>query len=262
MAQDIANGRDAPWRNEEELAGAIESGLTNKEIANRWDCHRKTIANWVKKHELTEGRRAANPKLKDEDYLRREYVEKERTVSEIGENLGCGDSTVSRWLNRHGVKTRDGEYKPVLSESDKNEVVRLYEEEYLSMEKIADRFGCSTGPIFDTLSERDIDTGKSRYSGHRNDLFNGGKYLRDGLRLLMGNESWYKTKRRVREDAGRECEMCGGDNGDKRLDVHHIIPIVSGGCNDDELLMALCRGCHSKADSVARDISTPMIEYA
>lgn len=254
----VSGERDTPWHDETELRAAIfVEKLTVGEIAEEWGCSRHTIGRWVKRHGIEINSYPAHPLLDNERWLRQKYETEGLTAAEIGDQLGCADSSVSRWLNEHGIDTSQN----FLTDEQKEEVARLYTEEYLSMQKIADEFGCSVNPVFDALHEMDIDTGKSRYSGHRNEQFNGGKYLRDGLRLLMGDESWYETKRRVRERAGRECEMCGGGNGDKRLDVHHIIPILSGGCNADELLMALCRSCHAKADSVSRDISTPIIEY-
>lgn len=39
------------------------------------------------------------------------------------------------------------------------------------------------------------------------------------------------------------CELCGSQMG---LEVHHIIPVVCGGTDDERNLIALCRGCHAK----------------
>ena len=43
------------------------------------------------------------------------------------------------------------------------------------------------------------------------------------------------------------CEQCGSEG---RLtpaeEVHHILPLASGGTNDEGNLMALCKSCHSR----------------
>jgi DNA-binding MarR family transcriptional regulator len=41
-----------------------------------------------------------------EEYLRREYEERKRTQTEIAEELGVDNATVSRWMARLGIETR------------------------------------------------------------------------------------------------------------------------------------------------------------
>ena len=40
------------------------------------------------------------------------------------------------------------------------------------------------------------------------------------------------------------CQQCGSK---KRLECHHIIPVVNGGTNELSNLITLCHDCHSKA---------------
>lgn len=50
------------------------------------------------------------PPWQDEDTLRELYVEKQMPTEEIGEGLGCADTTVSKWLDTFGIERRtDGE---------------------------------------------------------------------------------------------------------------------------------------------------------
>lgn len=47
------------------------------------------------------------PKYRDEDWLREQYVERGLTQQEIADKAGCGQHTISRWLRRHNIDTRD-----------------------------------------------------------------------------------------------------------------------------------------------------------
>lgn len=44
---------------------------------------------------------------RDEGLLRRKYVEEEKSTYQIGEELGCANTTVWSWLQKHGIETRD-----------------------------------------------------------------------------------------------------------------------------------------------------------
>lgn len=45
-----------------------------------------------------------------------------------------------------------------------------------------------------------------------------------------------------------------------RADLHHIIPIMSGGVHDSELLIPLCRSCHHVAENYMRKIAGEYFE--
>ncbi|WP_157972353.1 HNH endonuclease signature motif containing protein [Saliphagus sp. LR7] len=50
--------------------------------------------------------------------------------------------------------------------------------------------------------------------------------------------------------------MCGesGPDAPQNLAVHHIVPILSGGCNSDDLLIPLCHSCHRLSEEYCRDL--------
>ena len=99
------------------------------------------------------------------------------------------------------------------------------------------------------------------YVGQNHPQWNGGGGIRWDVTRLLGDVSWPKKAEGVRSDANRKCEMCGDGSGSipHSLDVHHIIPVLSGGCNSDELLMALCRRCHGKAEQHIRQITDTVL---
>ena len=45
--------------------------------------------------------------------------------------------------------------------------------------------------------------------------------------------------------AGGVCNICYVEVTDKEFELDHVIPIASGGTNDDDNIVVLCRGCHA-----------------
>lgn len=99
-------------------------------------------------------------------------------------------------------------------------------------------------------------------AGRNNHQWEGGKmsaYKRVLSRIR--HESWEKTANRIRGRDGHQCQMCGVHERvlNRKLDVHHIVPLMDGGCNSDDLLMALCRECHKTVDRYIRNVTTPAL---
>lgn len=44
---------------------------------------------------------------KDEDRLREQYIEQEKSQRQLAEEWDCGRNTIYRWLNRHGIPRRE-----------------------------------------------------------------------------------------------------------------------------------------------------------
>lgn len=89
-------------------------------------------------------------------------------------------------------------------------------------------------------------------TGQDSAAWRGGISHTDALRKCFSNRSWNKIAEEARDNADRTCEMCGSTSEGKRLDVHHIVPIVSGGSNHQDNLLALCDACHRNCDSFIR----------
>lgn len=95
---------DADWLE----ARYIEEQRTRAEIAELCDCSKKTVSRWLQRHgiQTRAGRPQVYKRLKDADWLRERYVERELTLSEIAETCDCSNATVSRSLQKHGIETR------------------------------------------------------------------------------------------------------------------------------------------------------------
>jgi hypothetical protein len=64
-----------------------------------------------------------------------------------------------------------------------------------------------------------------------------------------------RVRRRVLERDGYRCRMAGCGSA-RHLEVHHRVPLVLGGSDDVENLLALCRGCHRWVhEKLTRDIT-------
>jgi len=105
---------------------------------------------------------------------------------------------------------------------------------------------CSDPCLSDGLSEMKL--------GEKNPNFKHG-YRKNPVawvRNALSDIRWRERSAEVRELADK-CSLCG-DSVD-RLEVHHIIPVVAGGTNEDYNLMPLCPSCHSCAEGVANEYS-------
>lgn len=89
----------------------------------------------------------------------------------------------------------------------------------------------------------------------------GGKSVLDAVRKTIGSESWVSQRQRIRKRDDNQCQQCGieGDELSQGLDVHHIIPILAGGCNADELLMSLCPQCHNHIEANTKRFTGPVL---
>lgn len=98
---------------------------------------------------------------KDESTLRELYIDKGLSCRKIAEELGCGDSTVSSWLHKHDISSRDrSERSPARMDgkpwTDKDTLEYLYVEKKQSSTEIANRFGCDPQTVLNWLDKYNI----------------------------------------------------------------------------------------------------------
>ena len=87
-------------------------------------------------------------------------------------------------------------------------------------------------------------TGYSKYySGQNSSQWKGGENLYKAIRENISDISWSKFAENVRDNV---CENCGDNSGTMHL--HHIVPVLLGGVNNEELCMTLCEHCHRTAE--------------
>jgi|APHM01.1.fsa_nt_gi hypothetical protein len=102
----------------------VNEELTMQEIADICDCANPTIYRKLKQSDIDtqeEGKRKKDGKHNDEDWLRQEYVEKERSAPAIAHECGVNRTTIYRRLRNFGIKVRAS--TPVQNKSRKVEKI-------------------------------------------------------------------------------------------------------------------------------------------
>lgn len=142
-------------------------------------------------------------------------------------------------------KTRD------LAEDGGHVFQKLWEENPEEMQKHASRVAALGTPARE-------ENGMAGVTGQDHPLWRGGKSVYDAVKKQLPGPSWNTLKDRYRES---ECAMCGAtqDEADRALDVHHIVPLLCGGTNEEWNFITLCMSCHHRAEWYTRDILNPVL---
>jgi len=113
----------------------------------------------------------------------------------------------------------------------------------LSRERKRDRAFCSRGCFFEGNN------------GSDHPLWEGGGtgvYYRK-MRSLMGESGWKATREKHISDT---CYMCSST---ERLNLHHIVPIMAGGTNEEWNFMTLCDSCHGKVEQTTKEFTQDLL---
>jgi hypothetical protein len=157
--------RDEQWLRKQ----YIDNERTQQEIAAELEVSESVIGRWLGKHDVdTRLYRGGGPpaetvkQLRDEGWLREQYVDQRRTTYEIGDELGVSGDLVATWLGRHGIETRSNLERKMPAEAaeklqDEDWVKEQYVEQRRSTVDIADELGVSTRPIFSALERHGIE---------------------------------------------------------------------------------------------------------
>lgn len=204
-----------------------------------------------------------------EAWLVEHYHAKEWTQREMADACDVFPRTIREWMDRHDVETRDikGENHPLHGEERDESVKAAIAETMFGREvtdgtrrKMADalRGRSLSDEVRRKISESLSGRTKSRETrrrmseaavGDRNANWRGGYSARYG-------SGWAIARSEALERDG-ECQHCGHDGSDRRLEVHHIISVREfressttdvAEAHDLTNLVTLCRRCHPKAD--------------
>lgn len=116
----IAHRPDAPWRKKKWLEKEyVELEKTTEEIADAYNTNHYVICSWLEKHNIEKRHRWSDEyyteNYHDPGWLKNEYVHKKKTLVDIAEAECVSTSTISRWLKKHGIETRDATEEMVKS---------------------------------------------------------------------------------------------------------------------------------------------------
>lgn len=141
-----------PYHDKETLERLYcDEGLTQGEIADRYDVTQSLISKWLRKTGVVEPQETP---WHDEETLRELYHEQGLDQSEIAEKFDIASNTVSAWMSKHDITTRPHQDAPHKNE----DILRyLYHDERLSMREIGERFGKSRETIRHWLDKHGVE---------------------------------------------------------------------------------------------------------
>lgn len=100
----------------------IDNHFSMKEISVMYSCDYCTVKNKLKKFNITidRARRGSrNIKILTENYLRDEYVIKQKTIHQICLESGCSESSVNRRIKKYNIKKRTHRESCVIFNSER-----------------------------------------------------------------------------------------------------------------------------------------------
>ena len=99
-------------------------------------------------------------KYHDKEWLKREYVDKRRTITDVGDECGVSSTTISDWLDRHdiGARSQREAQKPDKPYTDREWLAHNYRTKERSMKDIADECDVSHPVILKWLRRFGIKT--------------------------------------------------------------------------------------------------------
>ena len=220
------------------LERCLADGMSLEGIGKRVEKHESTVSYWLKKYGLTaSGAQVHAPNGKVEPDRLRVLVEEGSSIQEMGEAFGVGRTTVRYWLRKLNLETQRS--------------VRLRET------KVARREG--------------LERTYSRCQKHGPTAF----YARPDGGFRCGrcrSEAVSKRRRAVKkklvEEAGGRCALCGFDQHPAALQFHHLDPstksfqIGEGGltrgiekCRAEAAkCVLLCSNCHAQVEVGAKSV--------
>lgn len=256
----MANRRykDEQWLREQ----YCEEKKSIREIAGLCDCSYQTVSRWLDNHgiETRYTSSAQISRLKDHQWLRKQYCEKQKSSYKIAELCNCSRKTVCRWLDNHGIETRGMSSAPDSRLKDEQWLREQYCGEEKSTIEIAKLCDCCRATVFNWLKRHGIEM--RSIDGQNNPNWNGGRF--------PYGPGWNGTKRRkVRQRDGFECVRCGMSQSEhkteygQKLHVHHLKKARD--IDDPEErnavdnLITLCRGCHSEYEQFASVLQPQLV---
>ncbi len=214
------------------LEQCLGEGLSLEAIGKRVGKHESTVSYWLKKHGLSAARCEVHaPNGKVEPQKLRTLVEEGASIQEIGEALGVGRTTVRYWLKKLGLETQRS--------------IRLRETR--------------------AARERGVKRTYATCSKHGHTAFYprpDGGYRCGRCRSEAVSKRRRLVKKKLVEEAGGRCALCGFDQHPAALQFHHLDPatksfqIGEGGltrgidkCRAEAAkCVLLCSNCHAQVE--------------
>jgi Helix-turn-helix domain len=201
------------------------------------------------------------------------------SLEAIGESVGKHESTVSYWLKKHGLSAAKAEKHAAKGAVEKSELERLLAAG-LSLREIADRMERSLGTIRHWIRRYELKSPPRRKRGSedgprevmsRCSRHGSVKFVREGsgyhrckrCRAERVSQRRRTIKRKLVEEAGGKCLICGYDRCHRVLQFHHLDPstkifhLADRGVNrslarsraEARKCVLLCSNCHGEVEA-------------
>jgi len=159
----------------------------------------------------------ANAPWRDEETLRQKYWVEGKSLTVVGDELGCTKDTIAKWLRKNGLGVRDAPGDPNADYRDKELLEKLYWDEGLSTIAIADKLDCSKETVQRWMGRFGIDTRQSFHD--KNGCF---FTTEDGYEIFALTEDYETTNISIhRLTAIAEGELSPNRIRDKSINIHH-----------------------------------------
>src|SRR5918995_6614290 len=175
-----------------------------------------------------------------EKELLEECLAEGMSLEAIGEQVGKHESTVSYWLKKHGLEAARAEKHGARGAPSKEELERLLAAG-LSLREVADRLDRSLATVRHWMKRYELKSNARRKRGSENgprEAISRCKhhgetsFVREGrgyyrckrCRIERVSQRRRQIKRKLVEEAGGKCLICGYDRCQQVLQFHHLDP--------------------------------------
>lgn len=236
-----------------------EEGLTIVEIANEAGVSRTTICRSIRKNDIKtrdgwEYNVREGP-WNDEDWLRDHYINQQMSVPDISKKFDVSETAIYERLDEYNIERRSEGVRGALWEkgrkyTDEKWLRSKYCEEELTGVEMAKECDVSPDVIYNWMRKHGI---KRREPTEQT------KELAPNWKGGVANDygsNWKRMRDKTRERDNNTCQVCGyeWEEGEMKLDVHHIIPLKKfekpEKANTLDNLITLCRECHNEWEGI------------
>jgi 5-methylcytosine-specific restriction endonuclease McrA len=211
------------------------------------------------------------PKYRDEEWLREQYVDEQKSAVEIADEVGTYDATIYRWLDKFNIP-RQSKRGRDLSENhpvrDERYLYYMYVERDIPSTEIGKEIDVSGDTVCHWMDKHGIPRHKNNHwqgRGESHHNWRGGTH--------DYGAGWNHDKRReVRSRDGHTCQdpKCSvtqeghHEKYSEKLHVHHLRKARAVDDpeerNAKENLITLCRDCHQRWEQIADAGLVPQVE--
>ena len=152
---------EKPWMNKDWLYNQyVIMDRSSQEIADDYGCKRNTVQQWLAKYNISKPfvKRTHKPKQYNTyEYLYHQHIELNKSIKTIAEENGVSYDTIRSNLIANGIEIIKRNHHKKYSEDDIDNMVKLYCQDKLSTNKIAEIYSTNHGLIKRYLVSRGVE---------------------------------------------------------------------------------------------------------